>query len=183
MIVEHYIKVITTSMLAVLAAKDVDLPFRYQPKVLLYIPFEEYSNFLERIISMNLDCLNFKLDYYKTALQERGNLLLQLFYYDISAALINEIIMAVMRGKEALIIAHCFTVDNNRPSFQEDKIVNMLLAFTKEQRQEGIRSVRKKTDAYFEVNQLSLHNKLLFRYATLLRIFSFDDSPKRVDIL
>lgn len=107
------IKADSSQMLSIFAGRDISLPWRYQPYLMIQIPFEEYVNFVRTLLNSPIAPFEFERELYIKHLSTYDATgfsvgLLQLYYCDISQAIINEYNLSVRRGKDATVITPYF---------------------------------------------------------------------------
>lgn len=181
---ENYIVNVQSSrMLSIFAGVDIEQPYRFQPQVRFVIQLEEYIKFVRETISLSLNWLSFDVAWYKKALT-KGNerFLLNLFYFDVSKAIINELMLAVANGEDGTVICHAFTEHDVTEMSIED-VTKELLKHSKEEISKAVNSIKSEVAGYFDTSTFSEHNLLLFRYALYLRTMCFSKELIKFNIL
>ena len=168
-------------LLSIFAGTDIRHPYRFQPNVRIYVPFEEYVKFVKNIVKTNLRLLTFPLDLYERALNNANSeTLVNLYYVDLSKAITSELCMACLYGKDCTEICHDFSLTVDRRDFGQIK--ELFDKVSLEDVTKAANYVREDLNSRLRTVTLSEHNTHMFYYAVLLRSFSFNKSPIKFNV-
>lgn len=173
----------SSKMLSIFSSVDLILPYRFQPNVMLSIDFNEYKKFIGIMLSAHIHCLSFDNSLYEKALYGNKNVYLtKVFYFDLSKAVANELVLAIANKSDATIICNTFSREDVR-SIRLENIKQELQYVKKDCFQKSVESVKRDLNNYIGNCFISNHNALIFYYAILLRTFSYMECPEKINII
>ena len=164
-------------LLPIFAGCDIKQPYRLQPYVRVIVSFEEYVKFVKEIMKQNLHVLFFSLNYYKKCLGTgRDDALLNVYYVDMSKAITAELSMACIFGRDCTEICHSFSDSVLVDRDDMDDLLNEVGVDCIKQAAEYVNEDLRNRCGWF---RLSDNNRLVYRYAVLLRALSMTSNPKK----
>lgn len=101
-------------LLSIFSSRGIEQPWRFQDKLQIHIPFEEYVAFVSEIVKSDYTWLAFPMDSYRKALHvysENPQNMIRLFYNDISFAQYYEWDLALEDNKGCSLILPKFDTD------------------------------------------------------------------------
>lgn len=165
------------NMLSLFVGADIIHPFRFEPYLQIVIPFDEYIEFVERMVQQNLDILSFPIQRYRTLLETRDTQKLRKYYlYDMSAAVANEVVLGNAYRREGTVITHLLTgVDDEISIYDVPDVLNKI---DKEYREKAESFLRRSITRKLDDTELTGHNNLLWQYAIYLRTLAIAPTTK-----
>lgn len=185
----YTISVMNTNMLSIFSGVDIEHPYRFQPYIRFVVKLEEYKKFIKSMVDLSISWLKFGIDSYaKALLSESDTLLIRLFMFDISKAIVNELLLSIANNVDGTIICHSFK-DNDGKDYGDDtkhirfeEVSNELLSFPVDEIKKAVTSLKDDMFGYIDTASLSEHNLLLFRYALLLRTMCYTKKPYKFEL-
>lgn len=167
-------------LISVLSAGSVNRPYSFQPDLQITVALGEYRKFVKQMLQMNLMLLTFDLGLYRRALAD-DNLMLRLFYMDVSVAVVNEVLRAEIQGRSATVINH--KIEGSQVSFillrDFSRNLNQLPQCDIEKAMEKL---KKELCAIGYSGRMNRHNNGCLEYAIFIRALSYNRHPRKVNV-
>ena len=168
---EHIIILDKEHMLSVLNC-SLELPYRFQRNVRIVIPYTEFSEFVRKSVRAKTNFLSMPLELYEKAVS-RDDLMLRLFYLEISKTVITEINLASRRLKSCTEIVH---------SFPEDCLSVELNKMCNDVSQKALTLAIDEVKREVLTQSISKRSTVLLNYAIVIRALSKLKLPELINI-
>lgn len=160
--------------LPIFAGDNLVQPYRFQPDVRVIVPFTEYVAFCSKMVETKYEWLAYDSEVYKRALSKYNTdrtSMLKLYFADMSRAIINELKMSLVKGKDGTVIQHQFSEDD-LPKIELTSVEQAYQWVSAEAVEKASKYINADLLSYIR-EKMSPHNILLYKYALLLYSLSF----------
>ena len=168
--------------LSIFTGNDIVQPYRFQPSIRFVLPFEEYVSFCKDMVVTPYSWLSWKNESYLNALkvmQLDSSKILKLYYWDMSVAILSEIILAIKYKKNGTLLFHSFKeIDTQEISFQDIQKMYKLLPVDVQNKAEHYTN-KGELSNISRMNITTQHNMSLYWYALYLRALAFQTTQSQ----